>query len=327
MLSIFSLLKIIILSRALYVAADLNIADHLAIRSMTINELAQATKTETEPLQRLMHFLELHNIFKKEDDFKYSLTDSSKPMCANHPNSIKSLLLHDNEKRWNSIGHLGYSIATGNASYDMLYGIDYFNDLKQNPVLNSQFNNAMKMISSQEDITIATKLSFQNVVADIGGGTGQLLNNIITHNAISQGILFDLPETVAQAKNLSPLCFTHGGSFFEPLSFTADIFILKRILHDWDDEKALTILQNISSVMDSDSKLYIIEGILDYSEDKELLAAIDLALLSIFKGKERNRSELENLIKAAGLEIVSIKTLDNLVCSIECKKAIEYYHS
>lgn len=322
MFSIFSLLKIIMLSRALYVAADLNIADHLAIHPMTINELAQRTSSDSKSLERMMHFLELYDVFKQQDDGKYSLTDFSKTMCDNHPSSIKSFLLHDDEARWNSIGHLGYSIATGNASYDMLYKTDYFNSLKQDPLLSSRFNNAMKSISSQEDLVIATKLSFEKIVADIGGGTGNLLNNIINHNGISQGILFDLPETVAQASNLDPLCSPQGGSFFEPLPFTADIFILKRILHDWDDEKALTILKNISNAMHADSKLYIIEGILDYSEDKQLLAAIDLALLTIFKGRERNRSELESLIKAAGLEIVSIKTLDNLVCSIECKKVV-----
>lgn len=116
------------------------------------------------------------------------------------------------------------------------------------------------------------------------------------------------------------LCSKEPGSFFEPISLSADIFILKRIIHDWDDEQALQILKNVSAAMDNDSRLYIIDGILDYSKNKELLAAIDLALLTVFQGRERTKAEFEVLIQSAGLEIVEIQLLDDLICAIECTK-------
>ena len=159
-----------------------------------------------------------------------------------------------------------------------------------------------------------------DVVADIGGGKGQLINQIAKAGNITQGILFDLPETVAQTNGLHPLCVQQGGSFFEPINIKADIFVLKRILHDWDDQQALQILKNISSTMIADSRLYIIDGILDYSQDKKLLAAIDLALLTISQGQERTRAEFENLIAQAGLQVVGIKPINGLICAIECKK-------
>lgn len=318
--STFSLLIIIMLNRALYVAADLNIADHLALKPMTVQELACVTNTNPEALQRMLYFLELHGIFVRHEDMRYHLTDSSESMCENNVNSIKPFLLHDDETRWNSFGNLGYSIATGNSAFDMLYDCNYFQHLQKNPQLSARFNDAMTIISSQEDSVIATKLAFEHVVADVGGGKGQLLHKIMANNSIAQGILFDLPEVVNQADDVGLTCLKVGGSFFEPLPFSADIFILKRILHDWNDEKALIILKNICHAMSAESKLYIVDGILDLSEDKKLLAAVDLALLTVFQGQERTKSEFDTLITAAGLEIVSIQNLDSIICAIECRK-------
>ena len=318
-ISVFSLLQSIILARALFVAANLNIAEHLATKPMSVSEIAAITNVDAPSLQRLLYFLELNEIFKKNDE-NYYLTEFSQLMCGNNQNTIKPFLLHDDETRWNSYGNLGYSIKTGKASFDHLYGISYFDYLKNNPILSSRFNEAMTIISAQEDEVIAKTIHFTNIVADIGGGTGQLINQIANNNNIDKSILFDLPEAIDQANNLPIHCSKVSGSFFEPIAFTADIFILKRILHDWDDEKALNILKNISGAMTRSSKLYIIDGILDYSKDKAVLAAIDLALLAVFQGKERTKLEFKTLIKAAGLEIVSIQTLDNIICAIECKK-------
>lgn len=183
-----------------------------------------------------------------------------------------------------------------------------------------RFNDAMATISAQEDLAIATKLAFKGVMTDIGGGKGQLLSAILAHAVIEQGILFDLPEAVDQAQALDSRCVKIGGSFFDPLCFSADIFVLKRILHDWNNAQALAILKNIGNAMRADSRLYIVEGILDYSQDKKLLAAIDLALLAVFQGRERTKSEFEVLIAAAGLEIVTVYTITDVVCAIECKR-------
>jgi len=319
-ISIFSLLEAVILTRALFVAADLNIAEHLALRPMLATEIASATGAEEKPMNRLMHYLELHGVFNRNEDQAYCLNDFSHTMCQNNPNSIKPFLLHDDETRWNCYGHLKYSITTGRAAFDNLYGTDYFSYLKEHKQLSERFNDAMKIISAQEDELIAQSIPFQKRVADIGGGVGQLINNIAACNDIDQGILFDLPEVVSQSEDACDHCIKIGGSFFEPISIEADIFTLKRILHDWDDESAVTILKNICSAMNPDSCLYILDGILDYSQNKKLLASIDLALLSIFQGCERTKAEFESIIGQAGLEIISIEPIGELICAIQCKK-------
>ncbi len=230
-ISIFSLLEAVILARALFVAADLNIAEHLATRPMLAIEIAEATSAEEKPMNRFMRYLESQGVFNRCEDQTYCLNDFSHKMCQGHPDSIKPFLLHDDETRWNCYGHLKYSITTGKAAFDNLYGTDYFSYLKEHRQLSERFNDAMKIISVQEDELIAQSIPFQKRVADIGGGMGQLINNIAARNDIDRGILFDLPEVVSQAEGIHDRCIKIGGSFFEPISVEADIFTLKRVLH------------------------------------------------------------------------------------------------
>jgi O-methyltransferase domain len=319
-IDIANFLTNVILNRALYVAANLNIAEELATSPMSLDELANTTQTDKETLNRLLYFLELYEVFKKNADEKYELTPFSEQMREDHPDTIKFILLHDDETRWNSFGHLEYSIQTGKASFDKLHNMSYFEYLKKHPQLSWRFDKAMTDITIQEDVLIAQKISFKGVVADIGGGQGQLLTTICRSQNIKNGILFDLPNVVAQANELGAHCQKIGGSFFEPLDFAADTFILKRILHDWEENKAEKILKNISNAMHSDSTLYIFEGILDRSKDKQKLAAIDLALLTVFEGKERTLNEFEKLVGQAGLEITNVSPIDDLMCALECKK-------
>lgn len=200
----------------------------------------------------------------------------------------------------------------------MLYSTDYFTYITEHPLLSERFNQAMTTISCQEDATLASVLKWHGTVADIGGGKGQLLNAITQKNAIEKTILVDLAEAIEQAQ-LIPPCEKIAGSFFEPLPLTADIFILKRILHDWDDEKTLLILKNVRTAMHTDARLYIIDGILDQAEDKKALAAIDLALLTIFQGRERTLEQFAALCDKAGLEIVHISPVNSLISALECK--------
>lgn len=228
-------------------------------------------------------------------------------------------MLHDDETRWNSFGNLGYSITTGNASFDMLYGESYFDYLAKHPHLSKRFDEAMTIVSHEEDKRIAQLISFQGTIADIGGGKGQLLEAIISSHPTSKGILVDLPEAIHAAPN-NPSITKIVGNFFAPMHIDANTFILKRILHDWDDKKALDILNNISNTMDKNATLYIIDGLLDQAQDKKLLSAIDLVLLTIFKGQERTLQEMRSLAQQANLEIIQYFPINDLIFVLECKR-------
>ncbi|MBM3887306.1 hypothetical protein FJ364_05240, partial [Candidatus Dependentiae bacterium] len=189
----FDIIENITLSRALFTAAELNIAEYLETKPLALEELAFLTQTTPSTLKRLLYFLCLKNIFTHELDGTYSLPSHSQNLLQHHPASIKPFLLHDDESRWNCFGHLTYCIQSGKPAFDMLYGKDYFTSLKENPLLSKRFDEAINIISNQEDAAIAQQLSCHGVVADIGGGNGQLINKLITQTAVSSGILFDLP--------------------------------------------------------------------------------------------------------------------------------------
>jgi hypothetical protein len=318
---IFDLLESIMLSRALFTAAELNLAEHLEHGPQKTSNLAQITQTDAPTLERLLKYLSLKKIFTHNTNGTFSLPQSSAPMLGHHPETVKPFLVHDDETRWNSYGHLTYSIKTGKPSFDMLYSKDYFSSLKQAPELSQRFDDAMNIISRSEDVSIAKQLKLYGRVADIGGGNGQLLSEILSHqHDVSTAVLFDLPtvvEHVASKPNFEKI----GGSFFEPLSCDADIFILKRVLHDWNDEQSTSILRNVVAAMKPQDSLWIIDGIIDKAQEPTILAAIDLALLAIFGGKERTFASIAKLVSDAGLKIVQETSLTPILSGIRCQKA------
>lgn len=317
----FELTNQILFSRALYVAADLSIADYLHQKACSLSELATLTATDKASLERLLYYLTLNNVFRLDSAELYHNTDLSDFMRADHPGTIRPFLLHDDETRWNAIGNLGYSIKSGKPSFDYLYGSDYFSYLKKHSLLSSRFDEAMNIISDQEDSIIASSVGFEGTIADIGGGQGRLLKKIVSLNPqVSKAVLFDLPIVVENVHVEDSKLEKVAGSFFESINVNSDIFILKRVLHDWDDDKSLKILQNIQTAMNTDSRLFIIDGILGKSKDEKLLAAIDLLLLTIFGGVERNLNQFEKLINSARLRVVGHNSLTNLLSIIECVK-------
>lgn len=316
---VVELLEPIIFSRALFTAAELDLAEHLAKTPQTAATLARITHTHESTLIRLLNFLCLKNIFSCNQHGEYTLPATSSPMLASHPQSIKPFLLHDDETRWNAFGNLTYAIKTGKPAFDMLYNQDYFTSLKQAPELSKRFDNAMNIISAEEDATIAKHLSLHGTITDIGGGNGQLLKQILAiHPEQITTILFDLPNVVQHVpvtKNLT----TVGGSFFETITIQADIFLLKRVLHDWNDVQSESIIHNVAASMKPGNQLWIIDGILDQAQAKTQLAAIDLALLTIFGGQERTLAQFERLITKNNLKIVHIKHFTPLLSGICCE--------
>lgn len=310
----------VMLSRALYVAADLAIADHLQEQPLPIETLAERSSSHPKSLKRLLRFLILNGVFTKDAQGLYTNNQLSLFIKKNHPQSIRPLLLHDDPTRWDAYGHLGYCIKTGKPSFDILYEKNYFDYVSNYPLLSQRFDEAMNIVSEQEDTVIAQKISFGGIVADIGGGQGKLLHKIKQYQPdVKEMILFDLPQVVEHIANLSSSIKPVKGSFFDPISIDADVFILKRILHDWDDDRALAILKNVAQTMKSTDKLYVIDAIVDRCADQKLITDIDLRLFAIFGGQEREFAEFENLFKQCGLTILSEKSITSIIHLIECK--------
>jgi hypothetical protein len=315
----------VMVSRALYVAADLELADHLE-SALSLQELSARISVDQSALQRLLRCLMENGVFAYDQDGLVCNNATSIFLKKDHPQTMRPFILHDDPTRWNAIGNLGHSIKTGKASFNELYQMDYFSSLKNDAVLSERFDEAMTIISQQEDMRIAQMVNFEGIVADIGGGKGQLLQRIAENNeAVTELILFDLQQVQNNIVSQDAVMTQVAGSFFDPITVQADTFILKRILHDWNDAQALRILCNVAAAMTENDVLYIVDAVIDQCQDKKLILDIDLRLLTIFGGQERTKSEFEVLCNAAGLEITAIQELTSIshVISVRKRKGAE----
>lgn len=325
MLSILlGLTKAAILSRALYVAVAMQLPDRLQERSSSIHQLAKVTASDPVALERLMRFLILNDIFACDlQSGIYCNNDNSAQLTMDHPSGLRCLALHEDPKRWQALGHMQLSIQSGQANFATLnQGVGYFDYLRDNSLESSNFNNAMQLLSQQEVPAIVQKLQWSGDIIDLGGGSGYLARSLAPIDGVSSVKVLDLEQAVVDFPKLdSDKVTAVAGNFFQSLQeHRANTWVLKRILHDWDDVEASLILTNIKQAMQDGDKLYIIDAVLDQCKDEAFMAGIDLLLLTIFGGKERSYAQWHTLCDQVGLQITSIVGLTDMLHCIECRK-------
>lgn len=312
-----------LLSSAIIAAADLGIADVLWEKPrQTIDELSQALKLDPRSLFRLLRYLVSHQIFAQNGDATFSLNPEAAYLSENHPESIRHALLVTPGPRWNAHGAIQEAVTQGRPAFDILYGKTYYEYLAQNPEMEKRFNAHMTAYTQEEDKRIAPFLPIKNrgTVMDIGGGEGQFLHEVLTQFSEVYGILFDLENVISKSKILcdSKRWRAIGGSFFEKLpAFHADVYILKRVLHNWGDDDCIKIFKNIRQAMKGESKVLLIEGIVPDNTLEHPSKDTDLFLMTLFTGGERNAEEIDWLAKQAGLEITQILATPTFLSIIE----------
>lgn len=320
-----------ILSRAIHVAARMKIADHLIDGPRTVSQLAHALGAHEQTLHRFLRFLASYGIFHEQEQLTFVLTPLAQPLLSNHEDSLQAWLAgHEgDEMRWRAYGDMQHSIETGTSAFEHVFGISYFDHLAQDPQRAKGFDEGMHNISSKEheQIMLAYNFAPYKTVVDVGGGKGSLLAAIMHHNQMVQGILYDLSHVMPVAEayfadnNLSARVTCQAGSFFEAVPQGADLYILKRILHDWDDASSKTILTQCSNAMASGSRLLIIDAVVAEGNDRDIAKDVDMAMLVLLGGQERTEAEWHSLCLAAGLHVTSITKTESMLSIILVEKA------
>lgn len=316
-----------ILSQAIHVAARMNLADYLMHGPCSVDELAIKAHADTDALYRLLRLLASNGIFHEDETGMFSLTTLAQPLLSNHPQSLKSwLMYHDgDESRWRSYGHMYYSVQTGKPAFNKIYGQGYFDTIAQDQQKAAQFDEGMRNISQEENRQIVESYDFSpyKTIMDIGGGKGGLLAEILKNNSSAYGTLYDLPHVMSSAQdylssqNLETRFVCLPGSFFEKIDGGRDLYVLKRILHDWSDEDCIKILSNCRESMNKNSKLLIIEAIVATGNTKDFAKDVDLAMLVLFGGKERTENEWQMLLQAANLKLLHIHKTPSMLSILE----------
>jgi hypothetical protein len=321
-----------ILSRAIHIAGELKIADLMTDGPQNITALAQRSGLDQDALYRLLRLLASYNIFSHDQSNNFSLTPLAQQLVSTDPHSLWAWITYHNDiNRWAAYGDMKYCLETGKPSFDHIFGKGYFDFLSDNQILAKQFDEGMKNLSEGENVHIASSYDFTpyHTIMDIGGGKGGLVTEIIIKDvdtSTHKGIIFDLPyvETSAQEylKNMN-LCdhinFVQSIGFFE-IPHDADLYMLKRILHDWNDTDSVIILKNCYNAMQTNSRLLIMETIVSQENVRDFSKDIDMAMMVLFGGKERTTIEWIHLLTQANLELITIHKTPSLLSIIEVQK-------
>ena len=305
-----------LVSRALYVVAELQIADEMVDGPKTSQEIANRLNLNVDAVFRLLRMLVSHGVFICQDN-KFALNELAELITMTHPQSMHGFLLHEDRDRWNAYGHMSYSIRTGKATFDHLYGLGYFDYIAQDTKKSEQFDRGMATLSETENRQVATHFDFglYATIIDVGGGVGGLLAQIMHRHKNSSGILYELPhiENIAQKylamQYLDNRVKVVSGNFLNHIASHGDLYLLKRILHDWNDEISIQILKNCRIAMAQGAKIVVFDCVVPEGSEFNISKDIDIIMMTVFGGKERTSSDFEKLFAAAGLQIDKISPI------------------
>jgi hypothetical protein len=298
-----------IVSQAASVAAKLYIADKLADGAKTVEELAELTATHQPSLYRLMRCLTSVGVFKKDAEGRFSNSEISEFLRSDNPESMRNAvhMICDRE-HWNAHGNMFHTVKTGETAFDHTFGMPVFPYYMQNPEPAKIFDDAMTSFSAITSNAVVAAYDFSEAerIADIGGGHGALLETVLQSAPGAKGILFDQPQVVENAK-VSERVETIGGNFFEEIPVEADVYLMKFIIHDWNDELSETILSNLAKSAKTGAKVLLIETVVEEEDSTPSMSKLmDLNMLSMTSGKERTEKEYAELFEKTGFKLTQI---------------------
>ncbi len=312
---------------ALRTAVILGVAEQLTTEAKTVEQLSAALNTDCGRLRRILRILASRGLFHCAENDVISLTPMAELLLEDHPWSLRHaiLMLTDKTFWWPAL-ELAETVRGGDA-FHRLFGSAFYDYWAQQDQTNNVFHRGMYSMSRVENEVLVRAYDFppQVTVADIAGGYGNLLLNILRHNPTTKGILFDRAEVLAgnilHHLNDNSRWSLIAGNFFETCP-SADIYVLKYIVMDWVSEKALQILKNCRKAMPAQGKVLLLEPCIAAADNDPGSYAVDLLLLSSFAGGQvRTPDELNALFSAAGLKLNRIIRTESWLSIIEAVAA------
>lgn len=303
-----------ILARAIYTMAQLKIADFLTDRPKSAEELAELTGTHSFSLYRLMSFLSGFEIFVEDENRCFSLTPIGTYLKTEHSESVRDLILFNTEPwRWDIVQAMTDVVMTGENAYKHIYNKEIYEVFNEQPNLAQSFNRGMQCWSSCLPNAVIRSYDFSDAkrIIDLGGGLGKLLTTILLANPNLNGILFDLPHVIEEAKKHIPgdlfqRCELISGNFLNSVPDGCDLYILSLVLTDWSNEDCINILKNCYDVMAHKGKMIILEPLLGSRNEPTLGKFLDMMLLLETPGRIRDRQEWEFILESANFKLTKV---------------------
>ena len=316
-----------IITQMIAVAAQLRIADFLAEGLKSVEDLAAATSTHAPTLYRLLRALASLGLFAETEPQHFTLTPLARLLQSDAPDSLQRYAILFGTRLWyDSLTNLLRSVQSGDPALEITFGMNLFEYLQQHPADGTIFNKAMTSVSRQEAIAVRDAYDFSpfRTLVDVGGGHGILLTTILKTNPILKGILFDRPAVVEGARALmqqegvSDRCQSVDGDFFTAVPTGGDAYVLKYVIHDWDDERARKILSNCREAMRPDGRVLVVDVVLPTGNTPFVGKLKDMVMLSVSPGgRERTKAEFQDLFSKAGFKLNRIIATNSIVSIIE----------
>jgi SAM-dependent methyltransferase len=320
-------------TQAAYVAARLGVADFLADSPRSARELAEATGAHPASLHRLLRALATIELVRERADGSFELTSTGALLRQGTPDSLRSWVLHWGGTSWPVWGHLLHSVTTGESARSPVTGTAGFDHLAADSEAADTFHRAMVELTRLlvQDFVQAVDWTGTRKIVDVGGGYGELLVAALTASPGSIGILFDAAHALERARlHMRAAGFEHrcqflAGDFFEWVPRDADTYLLKSVLHDWDDDRATQILASCRRAIPPEGRLLVVERIvpdrLGSSAEDQALACMDLHMLVQLGARERTEAELRELLSAAGFRTRSVRPFRSTLAVFEAVPA------
>jgi copper chaperone CopZ len=288
--------------------AQLGIPDLLAAGPRSAEDLASQIGAHPRALYRLMRATACVGVLSEGPDEKFSQTPLSAVLCRNANPSLRALAILGT-REWHVRGweRLAYCVRTGKTALDEVYGKPLFEHFKENPAEAQVFNDAMTAFSMIDSPAVAEAYSFGGIgsIVDVAGGHGLLLATILARNPHLQGTLYDEPHVIEGAKSgplksLMARCTLASGDMFSSVPAGADAYIMKHIIHDWQDERCIKLLKVCRKAVNSGGKLLVVDHVIQPGNDFHPGKFLDLQMLLFPGGCERTEKEFRDLFAAGG---------------------------
>lgn len=317
-----------IISIALNTIVKLGIPDRLAAGAKTAGALASETGMHEDALYRVLRALAGVGLFEEDELRRFSLTASSTLLRTDVPGSMSPMVSWFCDPfHFRAYAELGHCVRTGKPAIDKVFGAPLFEYFPNDPEESAVFNNAMTTFSQAVIPAVLDAYDFSGieVLVDVAGGHGHVLTSILQKYPDMRGLLLDLDHVVAGAapliaqQGVTDRCDTCPVDFFAGVPAGGDAYIMKHIIHDWDDDKALVILRHIRAALDgkANGRLILLEGIVAPANQPDFAKVLDLEMLALPGGRERSEAEFRELLRKGGFELTRIVPTASMVCVIE----------
>jgi O-methyltransferase domain/Dimerisation domain len=305
-------------TRVIYVAAKLELTDHIGENGASAQDLVQKLKVDAAALYRVMRVLAGLGVLRQHDNDRFFVTPFGETLRKDSPQSVRDYAIYSHEIVYDAFEGIADSVRSGKPVID-----DYFSFLRANPEQEAIFHAGMSNRGRIETAAVleAYKFSESKTVVDVGGGNGGFLSATLARNDHLTGMLFDQASAIEAGKagrgGPLPRCALVAGDFFDTVPAGGDTYVLKRVLFDWTDEEALRILKNCRRAMNSDARLLIIEPLIGPPNEQCPAHLFDMTFLVMLHGRLRTVDEYSGLLGQAGFRLQRVVPTESEVSILE----------